>query len=193
VHLYPSGVDFERFAGAQTTAPHALFALLDRPVFGYFGVIDERIDLAILAELVRRGLHTIMVGPLAKIDPRDLPRSPYLHFTGQVAYERLPSFLSGFDVALMPFAHNDATRYLSPTKTPEYLAGGKPVVSTPVPDVVATYGEIVHLAQTPEAFADACEAAASHPDPERLRRGELLARAASWEAVVASMWADIRA
>jgi glycosyltransferase involved in cell wall biosynthesis len=191
VHLYPSGVDFERFAAAQRIAPHALFALLDRPVFGYFGVIDERIDLTILAEFSRRRLHTIMVGPTAKIDPRELPHSPYLHFTGQVAYERLPSFLAGFDVALMPFAQNDATREISPTKTPEYLAGRKPVVSTPVPDVVATYGEVVRLAETPEAFADAGEAAASRPDPQRLQRGEALARAASWEAVVAGMWADI--
>jgi UDP-galactopyranose mutase len=191
VHLYPSGVDFDRFAAAQTIAAHPLFAMLERPVFGYFGVIDERIDLAILAELARRRLHTIMIGPLAKIDPRDLKHSPYLHFTGQIDYERLPSFLAGFDVALMPFARNDATRSISPTKTPEYLAGRKPVVSTPVPDVVAAYGDVVRFAQTREAFADACEAAASRPDPERLERGVTRARAASWDAVVTRMWADI--
>jgi UDP-galactopyranose mutase len=192
VHLYPSGVDFERFAAAHTIAPHALFAMLDRPVFGYFGVIDERIDFAILAELADRRLHTIMVGPLAKIDPRVLKHSPHLHFTGRIAYERLPSFLAGFDVALMPFARNGATRYISPTKTPEYLAGRKPVVSTPVPDVVAAYGEVVRFAETPEAFADACEAAASRHDLERLARGEALAHAASWDAIVSSMWDIVR-
>jgi UDP-galactopyranose mutase len=191
VHLYPSGVDFERFAAAQTIAPHALFAMLDRPVFGYFGVIDERIDLAIPAELARRRLHTIMVGPLAKIDPRELTHSPHLHFTGRIAYERLPSFLAGFDVALMPFARNAATRSISPTKTPEYLAGRKPVVSTPIPDVVAAYGDVVRFAETPETFADACETAASRSEPERLQRGEALARAASWDVIVAAMWADV--
>jgi UDP-galactopyranose mutase len=191
VRLYPSGVDFEWFAAAQTVAPHPLFEMLERPICGYFGVIDERIDLGILTELARRGVHTIMIGPLAKIEPRDLPRSPYLHFTGQVAYERLPAFLAGFDVALLPFALNGATRFISPTKTPEYLAGRRPVVSTPVPDVVAAYTDVVSFAQTPADFAGACEAAAENVDTDRLDRGEMLARQAGWDAIVSAMWTDI--
>ncbi|HTV73094.1 MAG TPA: hypothetical protein VME66_05285, partial [Candidatus Acidoferrales bacterium] len=137
VRLYPSGVDFAFFASAQRVAAHRLFTPLERPIAGYFGVIDERIDLEILAALAGGPLQTVMIGPLAKLDPRDLPRSPHLHFTGQIAYERLPAFLAGFDVAIMPFARNEATRSISPTKTPEYLAGRKPVVSTPLTDVVS--------------------------------------------------------
>jgi UDP-galactopyranose mutase len=191
VRLYPSGVDFAHFASAQRGPAHALFAPLERPIAGYFGVIDERIDLAILRALAGGGIHTVVIGPLSKLDPRELPRSPHLHFTGLVGYERLPSFLAGFDVAILPFARNEATRSISPTKTPEYLAARKPVVSTPLSDVMASYAEVVRFAPTPEAFVEACLIAASTPDATRLQRGESLARKAGWDEIVAAMWADL--
>jgi glycosyltransferase involved in cell wall biosynthesis len=190
VRLYPSGVEFEHFSRALTAEAHPLYRGLVRPVYGYFGVIDERIDYAILAALAESGASIVMVGPFAKIDPATLPRKTSLHFTGQVPYSELPRHLAGFDVAIMPFARNEATAFISPTKTPEYLAGGKPVVSTSIADVVARYGEVVRFADDPPAFVATC-AAACRPDPQRFSRGIALARADGWDAIVAAMKADI--
>jgi len=190
VRLFASGVEFARFASARTAAPHPLFAHLGRPVCGYAGVIDERIDWALLAALAERAVELVLVGPVMKIEGTPLPRRPNVHFTGQLPYGELPSLLAGFDVALMPFAHNAATATISPTKTPEYLAAGKPVVSTRIADVVAGYEGIVWFADAPEDFADACLAAALG-DPERARRGMELARTADWDAIAARMWRDL--
>ncbi len=190
VKLYPSGVEFEHFARARALEPHPLYRRLVRPVYGYFGVIDERIDYEILTALAESGASIVMVGPFAKIDPATLPRKTSLHFTGQISYSELPRHLAGFDVAIMPFARNEATAFISPTKTPEYLAGGKPVVSTSIADVVAGYGEVVRFADDAASFAGAC-AAACRPDPQRIGRGIALARAAGWDAIVASMAEDI--
>ena len=190
VRLYPSGVEFEHFAGARTLEPHPLYRGLLKPVYGYFGVIDERIDYAILEALAVSGASIVMVGPFAKIDPATLPYKASIHYTGQVAYSELPGHLAGFDVAIMPFARNEATAFISPTKTPEYLAGGKPVVSTSIADVVAGYGEVVRFADDPASFAATC-AAACRPDPERIGRGIALSKAAGWDAIVAGMSLDI--
>ncbi|MEO6991782.1 MAG: glycosyltransferase [Candidatus Baltobacteraceae bacterium] len=190
VHLYPSAVEFEHFARAQTLAPPSRLQPLARPIFGYAGVIDERIDLAIVREFSRRGLTLAMLGPFAKIDPAELPRAPNVHYLGPVDYRDLPAYLAGFDVALLPFARNAATANISPTKTPEYLAAGKPVVSTPIFDVLRDYGEVVSFGATAAGFVDACEAALE-PDPDRRRRGIECARALSWDATVESMLRDI--
>jgi glycosyltransferase involved in cell wall biosynthesis len=190
VKLYRSGVEFEHFAAAQTLAPHPLFRGLASPVCGYFGAIDERIDLEVLAALAELAGNVVLVGPVVKIDPAVLPNRANVHFTGGLEYAKLPALLAGFDVAIMPFARNAATANLSPTKTPEYLAGGKPVVSTPIADVVADYADVVAIAATPEAFARAC-VDAQDPDPERVARGIERARSAGWDAIVASMWSDI--
>ena len=191
VKLYPSGVEFEHFARAARIAPHPLYARLARPVYGYFGVIDERLDLDVLRALGAADAQTVMIGPVVKVDPAVLPRLPNVHFTGAVSYDDLPSLLAGFDVALLPFARNASTANISPTKTPEYLAGGKPVVSTPIADVVAAWGDVVTVAATPSAFVRACAEVAAHPDAARLERGALRARDQAWDAIVARMWRDL--
>jgi UDP-galactopyranose mutase len=160
VHAFPSSVDVDHFrkARAMGAAPAGR-----RPTFGFYGVIDERVDLALVAALAdARPEWTIeMVGPLAKIAEDDLPRRPNLAYPGACAYADLPTRLGAWDVALMPFAINEATRFISPTKTPEYLAGGRPVVSTPVRDVARGYGDLeaVAVADGTEAFVTACDAA----------------------------------
>jgi UDP-galactopyranose mutase len=186
IHAFPSSVDVAHFAQAREgLAPAADLKSLPGPRLGFYGVIDERIDLKLLEEVARACPHwsLVMVGPLAKITPEDLPRLPNLHFLGQRHYADLPSYLAGWDVALMPFAINEATRFISPTKTPEYLAAGVPVVSTPIADVVATYGalEAVKIARTPAEFITACEAAlALKPDDWRPQVNEKLA-SMSWD------------
>ncbi len=188
--LYASGVEFERFSAARTVAPHPLFGPLAGPVFGYIGVIDERLDLDVVRALAARDCHLVFVGPVVKIDPAVLPRAPNVHFTGQVPYAALPRFLAGFDVALLPFARNAATANISPTKTPEYLAAGVPVVSTPIADVIADWGDLVRVAATPETFAAACFAALV-PDAGTRASGVARARAAGWDTIAAAMWRDL--
>jgi UDP-galactopyranose mutase len=164
IHCFPSGVDVAHFGQVRSgCVPDAAQANLPGKKLGFYGVIDERIDLALLDAVAaaRPEWSLIMVGPVAKISPDDLPRRPNLHFVGPRAYDELPNALAAWDVAMMPFAINDATRFISPTKTPEYLAAGLPVVSTPIADVVATYGgmDAVGIADTPERFIAACETA----------------------------------
>jgi UDP-galactopyranose mutase len=190
VRLYPSGVDVAHFACAADLAPHLLLRDLDRPIYGYTGVLDERIDYTIVRALAAADANTVFVGPVAKIDPAILPRSARVHFTGAMPYDTLPSLLAGFDVAIMPFALNEATRSISPTKTPEYLAAGKPVVSTRVPDVVADYADIVTFAAGADAFVEACARVADEPDARRVTRGRERVRGMGWDETVARMWRD---
>lgn len=186
VRCEPSGVELERFSA--DVAPHPLLAQLRGPVLGYAGVIDERIDLALIAALADAfpDGHIVLVGPIVKIDPARLPRRANVHLTGGVAYDALPSWLAGFDVALMPFARNRATEFISPTKTLEYFAAGKPVVSTAIADVVADFGDTAYVADGAGAFAAAARAALT-PDPERIARGEAHAGARTWDAIAARM------
>jgi UDP-galactopyranose mutase len=163
-HLFPSSIDKAHFAKAKEIAEDpADQAAIPGPRIGYCGVIDERMDLQLLAALAdaRPDWQVVMVGPVVKIDPADLPKRENIHYLGGKSYQELPAYLSGWNVALMPFAINESTEFISPTKTPEYLAAGKPVVSTPVRDVVKPYGEakLVHIASTPEEFTAAVEAA----------------------------------
>lgn len=154
IHVFPSAVDTSHFANARAAlAEPADQAALPGPRLGFYGVIDERLDLGLIAALAkaRPQWSIVMIGPLAKIGPEDLPRAPNIHWLGQRGYDQLPAYLSGWDVALMPFAMNEATRFISPTKTPEYLAGGVQVVSTPVPDVVRQYGDLGAVRIAPDA------------------------------------------
>ena len=180
--LVPSGVDAAHFApAAGPRAPRA------RPVAGYVGVVDERLDLDLVDGLARAlpGWDVELVGPLAKLEPAALPQAPNLRFTGPRGYDELPAVMSGFDVALMPFALSEATRSISPTKTLEYLAAGLPVVSTPVPDVVADHGDLVTLADDAAGFADACRALhAQDPAPRRAAAAATLRRR-DWDAIAA--------
>lgn len=167
VHAFPSSIEVEHFGRARRKASGEPDpgdqAAIPRPRLGYFGVIDERIDLDLLAAVAeaRPDWQIVMVGPVVKIDPATLPRRPSLHYLGMKPYAELPSYLAGWDAALMPFACNESTRFISPTKTPEYLAGGRPVVSTPIRDVVRPYGELdlVEIAGEPADFVAAVERA----------------------------------
>jgi UDP-galactopyranose mutase len=194
IHPFPSSVDRQHFAKAREAGKNPPGRDGARgPVFGYYGVIDERIDLELLREVARRrpDWKIVMVGPFAKIDEAELPREPNIEFAGMKDYHELPKFLGSWDVALMPFAINDSTRFISPTKTPEYLAGGRPVVSTPVRDVVRHYGEVkgVFIAEDAERFIDACEQALElSRDPESFlpQVDEMLSKL-SWDKTCASM------
>jgi UDP-galactopyranose mutase len=165
IHPFPSSVDRKHFAKARNSRPNppGHEPTPPGPVLGYYGVIDERIDMELLAEVARAKPEwtIVMVGPLAKISETDLPGEPNIRFVGMKDYSELPDWLGSWDIALMPFAINDSTRFISPTKTPEYLAGGKPVVSTPVRDVVRHYGEVpaVFIAGDAQEFVSSCEAA----------------------------------
>ena len=163
VHPFPSSVDREHFAIARgAVADPADQSAIGHPRLGFYGVIDERIDLDLIAAVAdsRPNWQLVMVGPLAKIGEDDLPRRSNIHYLGSKSYDELPAYLAHWDVALMPFAINAATRFISPTKTPEYLAAGKPVVSTPIRDVKRTYERIagVRIAGTVEQFIAGCEA-----------------------------------
>jgi glycosyltransferase involved in cell wall biosynthesis len=185
VHCFPSGVETEHYAHAVAARPPHR----PRPVAGYVGVIDERLDLELLAGLADAlpDWDLQVVGPVAKISPAALPRRPNLHYPGPVPYADLPTVMTGFDVALMPFALNQATRSISPTKTLEYFAAGLPVISTRVPDVVAEYDALVHLADDAEAFAAACRSARGSNRIEHLQRVRPLLDRQHWDAIAARM------
>ena len=164
VHPFPSSVDVAHFATARHGAPEAADqAHIPHPRLGFCGVIDERMDLGLLDALAARrpDWQLVMVGPVVKIDAADLPRRPNIHYLGSRQYADLPRYFAGWDVALMPFARNESTRFISPTKTPEYLAAGLPVVSTPITDVVRHYSDVdaVSIADTAEGFVAAVEGA----------------------------------
>lgn len=144
VHPFPSSVDAAHFgrARAELNEP-ASQAHIPTPRIGFFGVIDERMDMALVDEVarLRPDWHLVMIGPVVKIDPAACPRRPNIHWLGSRSYKELPAYLARWDCGFMPFARNEATRFISPTKTPEFLAAGLRVASTPIADVVRTYGE----------------------------------------------------
>ncbi len=193
VHLFPSSVDRAHFQRARTALPEPHDqAEIPHPRLGFYGVLDERFDTELLDRIaeMRPEWHFVMVGPVVKISDDDLPKRPNIHYLGGKKYEQLPSYLSGWDVALMPFAMNESTEFISPTKTPEYLAGGKPVVSTPVRDVVRHYGQLegVGIARTAERFVDECERALKLlPRGDWLAEADLLLAATSWSTTQARM------
>jgi glycosyltransferase involved in cell wall biosynthesis len=203
-HFYGCGVDVEHYGKArdEATAIPAAVAATPGPRFGYFGVIDERLDYALIAALAERfpDASIVMAGPLAKVDPNELPQHANIHWLGQQRYDDLPAIVKGFDVCLMPFALNDATRYINPTKTLEYMAAGKPIVSTAVADVVRNFTPIVDVAHSHDEFLAAVERAWRQPDAALIDEGIQRAEGASWDATVDSMrsdiqtalWADIR-
>ncbi|WP_294013694.1 glycosyltransferase [Sphingomonas sp.] len=195
VHLFPSSVDRVHFAKARGGCfDPADQEQLPRPRLGFYGVIDERFDIELLDKIaqMRPEWTLVMVGPVAKIADEGLPRRPNIHYLGNKTYAQLPAYLAGWDVALMPFAMNESTQFISPTKTPEYLAGGKPVVSTPVKDVVRHYGHLegVQIAGDAESFAAACEKAlelARDRGGNWLAEADLLLSATSWHTTQARM------
>ncbi len=193
IHPFPSSVDRRHFAKAREPQPDpADQAGAPHPRLGFYGVIDERMDIQLLDALAaaRPDWSLMIVGPVVKIDPADLPRRPNIHYLGGKTYDELPAYLAGWDVALMPFAINEATRFISPTKTPEYLAGGKPVVSTAIVDVRRHYGELdgVAIADTAEAFIAACERALALPrGGPWLKHVDAVLAELSWDRTQAQM------
>ena len=186
VYAFPSSIDVEHFEQAlnvekepadQKDIPH--------PRIGFCGVIDERTDLELLREIaeLRPEYQYIMIGPIVKIDENDLPRLENIHYLGGKDYSDLPAYIGGWDVAMMPFALNDSTRFISPTKTPEYLAAGRPVVSTAIRDVVRPYGEkgLVHIAATAEEFVRAIETALSEESENRRAKAAEHLAMMSWD------------
>lgn len=195
VHCFPSSVDRAHFESA--TGDHPDQRDLGRPRLGYYGVIDERLDLELIAALAeaRPDWQIVMVGPVVKIATSSLPQGPNLHWLGQRGYDELPAFLAGWDVCLLPFALNEATRFISPTKTLEYLAAGKPAVSTPIHDVVAGYAGIVAIADGAAAFIEACDQTLAMPAEalaERRKAARALLDATSWDTTAAQMQAVLR-
>ncbi|MFT3859573.1 MAG: FAD-dependent oxidoreductase [Aquabacterium sp.] len=161
----PSAVDAHHYAPAQALSQEArveqakaLQADIPRPRIGFFGVIDERMDVALIRELASAdpNWQIVMVGPVVKIDPATLPQAPNIHWMGPQPYELLPQIVAGWDICMLPFALNESTRFISPTKTLEYMAAEKPIVSTPVHDVVSMYGDVVEIADGHGAFIEAC-------------------------------------
>jgi UDP-galactopyranose mutase len=193
VHLFPSSVDAQHYRAARKPQEDpADQAAIPHPRLGFFGVIDERMDLELLASLAdaRPQLQLVMLGPVVKIPEASLPRRPNIHYLGQKQYDELPRYLAGWDAAFMPFALNDATRFISPTKTLEYLAGGKPVVSTEIRDVVTPYGEqgLVYIADA-SRFPLAVDKALSEQFPEGAV--DAMLEETSWESTWQRMSAVI--
>lgn len=191
VHCFPSGVDAAHFS-AKSDTPLSDIAALGRPVIGFYGVLDERIDFGLLESIatMRPEWSLALIGPVAKIDERDLPRRDNIHYFGMRTYGELPAYLECFDAAILPFAINDATKFISPTKTLEYLAGGKPIVSTPIKDVMDLYGSVVGIASTPADFVDAIErlwGESEQARTERSRRTRSVLARHDWDVIAANM------
>lgn len=192
IHPFPSSIDTKHFSQARNiTAEPADQKNIPHPRFGFCGVIDERMDIGLLREMaeLRPDWHFVMIGPVVKISEADLPRRDNIHYLGGKDYKELPSYIAGWDVATMPFAINESTRFISPTKTPEYLAAGKPVVSTAIRDVVRPYGDLglVHIASTAEEFVYACEKALAEDSSDRLQKADEFLSHNSWDKTFTRM------
>ncbi|HEX7635342.1 MAG TPA: FAD-dependent oxidoreductase, partial [Noviherbaspirillum sp.] len=193
VHCFPSSVDAAHFAHALDRAnSHPAHREIPGPRLGFYGVIDERFDAGLIANVAdaHPQWQIVLVGPVVKIDPATLPHRANIHYLGQQPYEALPQFLAGWEVCLLPFALNESTRFISPTKTLEYMAAELPIVSTPVNDVAEAYGDIVAIAGDARAFIAACEAALLAPPEEHARKVDKMRRvlaSTSWDATAEKM------
>jgi glycosyltransferase involved in cell wall biosynthesis len=162
VFAFPSSIDRDHFMQARTAVEEPADQQdIPHPRLGFFGVVDERFDVELLDQLSknRPDYHFVIIGPVVKIDPEILPQRENIHYLGGKSYQDLPAYIAGWDVALLLFAQNESTRFISPTKTPEYLAAGKPVVSTPIRDVVYPYGQmgLVRIANDAQEFTAAID------------------------------------
>jgi glycosyltransferase involved in cell wall biosynthesis len=193
VHAFPSSIDRAHFGVARqkALADPADQAGLPGPRIGFFGVIDERMNMGLVARIaeLRRDWQFVMLGPVVKIDPAGLPRGDNLHWLGSKAYQELPAYLAHWNAGFMPFAINDATRFISPTKTPEFLSAGLPVVSTPVRDVQRPYGTmgLVEIADDAVSFAQALGAVLSRPRGAWLRSVDAYLAGLSWDRTWSEM------
>lgn len=196
VHCFPSSVDAQHFSSSGYGSEPRDLARIARPRLGYCGVIDERMDLDLIGAVAAASpeWQIVMIGPVTKIDAGQLPQAANLHYLGQKAYDELPAYIHGFDVCLMPFARNESTRFISPTKTLEYMAIGKPIVSTPIADVVDLYRDVIGLGEKANEFRQACQAAlaetAIQRDTRRIMMRDIVTRT-SWDRTVSAIEALI--
>jgi glycosyltransferase involved in cell wall biosynthesis len=183
---------FVRAKDAECPVPSDVSGL-PGPIFGYIGVVDERLDYDLIARLADANPNgsVVMVGPSTKVDPAALPRAKNIHWLGGRDYSMLPSYARAFDVCLMPFALNEATEFINPTKALEYMATGTPIVSTPIRDVVRQFSNVVKIAASADAFVAACLQSAKRPNQAAIARGLELARKNSWESIVRKLEAHI--
>jgi len=194
VHAFPSSIDTKHFGKARNVIDDPKDqAHIPHPRLGFFGVIDERFDIELLDRVaaMRPDWNFVVIGPVVKIDPETLPKHANIHYLGGKKYDELPDYLAGWDIALLLFARNESTRFISPTKTPEYLAAGKPVISTSIRDVVRPYGELklVEIADTPEEFIKAAEKILANPaHAEWLARVDAFLEHVSWDKT----WSQMR-
>jgi UDP-galactopyranose mutase len=197
VYPFPSSIDKQHFIQAREITIDPLDQEhIPHPRFGFYGVIDERFDIELIREVAERkpDWHFVILGPVVKIDPETLPKMQNIHYPGIKNYEELPKYLAGWDVAIIPFLRNDSTKYISPTKTPEYLAGGKPVISTSIIDVVTPYGKnkLVHIADTADEFIAAAEIELNRQDREVwLEKIDMFLSQNSWDKTWNSMMQHI--
>ena len=193
VHVFPSSVDVAHFARArEVSAEPPDQAVIPGPRLGFFGVIDERMDLDLVRGVAaaRPDWQLVFLGPTCKIDEEAFPRAANIHRLGRKSYAELPDYIAGWDVALLPFARNESTRFISPTKTPEYLAAGRPVVSTSIRDVVRPYGRLglARIADSVPDFVEAVEASLVEEPADRVARADRLLATMSWDRT----WSAIR-
>ncbi|HMC29100.1 MAG TPA: glycosyltransferase [Verrucomicrobiae bacterium] len=187
-HFYGCGVDVEHFGKArvdETRIPDDTKELR-KPVLGFFGVVDERMDYELAARLADADPNwsVVIIGPAIKVDEAAIPRRPNLHWLGGREYADLPAYCKAFDVCIMPFALNEATEYINPTKALEYMATGRNIVSTAVPDVVRNFGSVVKIANSHQEFINLCREVAQRPDRDAIERGIQMAEANTWESIV---------
>jgi UDP-galactopyranose mutase len=198
VHAMPSSVDVSHFERARTwRLQPADQRAIASPRIGFCGVIDERMNLDLVRDVAaaRPEWQVVMIGPVVKISEASLPRAANIHYLGMKPYAQLPAYFAGWSAAMLPFAHNAATRYISPTKTPEYLAAGCPVVSTSIRDVVRPYGEggMAGIADSPAEFVEALELALTPAGREQVARADALLRTMSWDRTWTRMHALVLA
>lgn len=201
-HFYGCGVDVAHFGKAReasTPLPDDLRAIRasgsgERKVLGYFGVVDERMDYELVAKLADANpdWSVAIVGPTVKVDPAQFPQRPNLHWMGGRDYKDLPACCKGFDVCLMPFAMNEHTQFINPTKSLEYMATGRNIVSSAVPDVISNFGSVVKVAYSHDEFIELCRQAAAAPDRDAIDRGLRMASENSWESIVNKLDQHIR-
>ncbi|MDU0369333.1 glycosyltransferase family 1 protein [Hymenobacter endophyticus] len=197
-HPFPSSIDKAHFGQARQPMPEPQDqAGIAHPRVGFFGVVDERLDIELLRKLAEAHpeWQFVIIGPVVKIDPATLPRQQNVHYLGSKDYQELPAYLQGWDVATLLFADNESTKFISPTKTPEYLAAGRPVVSTPIRDVVRPYGELnlVQIAATADEFGKAIEIALTQTqDTDWRRRTDEYLATISWDQTWEQMVALLR-
>ena len=184
--FYGCGVDTAHFAKARNLSKPSPLAHLPAPVLGYIGVIDERLDYQLLADLAdaNKEWSIVMIGPVIKVSESSLPRRPNLHWLGGKAYTELPDYGGGFDLCLMPFALNESTEFINPTKSMEYAAMAKPIVSTAILEFVERPSDFISVANSHADFIAKCRESLANPDQQAIARGLSIAEKNTWDSIV---------